>query len=211
MEAFRRMWRGEVALVKTFWLWGVLALIVLTIGGQFALVSLMLAAPGSAIFLGLVFGVAAVIYQVTVSIGIWRSAGAYAGPRFWTVLARVVVVLSFVSLLLSAVLVGHQMSQDTHDPSRTSATVSGTLSRSDAYPFTGLWKGDCGEGFGLAIEPTSQPAVYSVSFCGPGGCFKPGSYRPNSAIVGDPDYRVIDQDTIEIRGLDGFSKYKRCE
>jgi hypothetical protein len=45
----------------------------------------------------------------------------------------------------------------------------------------------------------------SISFCGPGGCSKPGTYRPNSPIFGDPSYRVVDADIIEVLGGDGFA------
>jgi hypothetical protein len=74
---------------------------------------------------------------------------------------------------------------------------------------SGFWKNDCAENFGLKIAPAGKD-LYSISFCGPGGCFEPGSYRPNSAIFGDPLYRVKDANTIEVLGADGFSTYRRC-
>ena len=53
--------------------------------------------------------------------------------------------------------------------------------------------------------------MYSVSFCGPGGCFEPGTYRPNTPIVGDPEYQVIDSNTLGISRKDGtFQQYSRC-
>ena len=73
----------------------------------------------------------------------------------------------------------------------------------------GFWKDHCEDEFGLKIEPAG-PEMYSISFCGPGGCFEPGTYRPNSAIFGDEAYRVIDANTLEVLGGDGFSKYYRC-
>jgi len=80
---------------------------------------------------------------------------------------------------------------------------------SATHPLAGFWKSpDCTDRFGLAISPADQ--LYSVSFCGPGGCFAPSSYRPNTAIVGDSQYRVIDNNTIEVSGRDGFRKYVRC-
>jgi len=74
---------------------------------------------------------------------------------------------------------------------------------------SGFWKDHCEDAFGLKIEPAGGE-LYSISFCGPGGCFEPGTYRPNSAIVGDESYRVIDADTLEVLGGDGFSRYYRC-
>jgi hypothetical protein len=74
---------------------------------------------------------------------------------------------------------------------------------------SGFWKHHCEDGYGLKIEPAGRD-FYSVSFCGPGGCFEPGTYRPNSPIFSDQSYRVIDGNTLEVLGGDGFSTYYRC-
>jgi hypothetical protein len=74
---------------------------------------------------------------------------------------------------------------------------------------SGFWKDHCEDEHGLKIE-SAAGGLYSISFCGPGGCFEPGTYRPNSTIFGDHSYRVIDAKTIEVLGGDGFSTYVRC-
>lgn len=56
----------------------------------------------------------------------------------------------------------------------------------------------------------TKRSLATVFECGPGGCFKLGSYRANTRLTGDPAYRVIDPDVIEVRGRDGFSRYRRC-
>lgn len=72
-----------------------------------------------------------------------------------------------------------------------------------------FWKDHCEDDFGLKIESAGGD-LYSISFCGPGGCFEPGTYRPNSPIFGDEAYRVKDANTLEVLGGDGFSTYFRC-
>lgn len=80
----------------------------------------------------------------------------------------------------------------------------------ESHPLAGFWKDrDCSDNFGLAIGPASED-MYYVSFCGPGGCFEPGTYRPNTPIQGDPHYKVISLNIIEVRGRDGFTTYFRC-
>ena len=97
---------------------------------------------------------------------------------------------------------------DSHDPGRTAEK---TAIASPSHPYAGFWKEPgCRDEFGLAIAPAGSE-TYSVSFCGPGGCFKPGTYRPNTKLTGDSDYRIIDKDTIEVSGENGFAKYVRCE
>jgi hypothetical protein len=76
--------------------------------------------------------------------------------------------------------------------------------------FTGFWKENCTDAFGVQIKPYDDQ-LYSVSFCGPGGCHEPGKWRPNTAIKNDPDYRIINNNLIEINhGITGWSKYKKC-
>jgi len=75
--------------------------------------------------------------------------------------------------------------------------------------FTGFWKGDCTDAFGIQIKPHSGKD-YSVSFCGPGGCFEPGAWKPNTPIEGDPAYRVIDAKTIEIMQGERWQRFTKC-
>lgn len=91
----------------------------------------------------------------------------------------------------------------------TSLTIMGQLELDESHPFIGLWRDHCSDPFGLAIDRAGDN-LYSVSFCGPGGCFEPGTYRPNTPIVGDPYHRVIDTDTIDVSSINGFDTYHRC-
>jgi hypothetical protein len=211
VRALVKIWRGEVPLAQAFWLWGVVVLVALTVGGQYAIFHLAMAGVGGILFFGFLFAACVLIYQVAVSVGVWRSAGHYSGPWVWVLLARLAAVLSLGSMTLGAVSIALLSQNDTHDRSSNSANVATTLVPSTEYPLTGFWKNSCTENFGLAIKPAAEPRIYSVTFCGPGGCFKPGTYRPNTAIVDDPAYRVIDQETIEVEGHDGFSRYVRCQ
>ena len=101
-------------------------------------------------------------------------------------------------------------SVDRDDPDKDSSNVSALLDRDSTYPYVGLWKENCGENFGLSIDKVSG-GLYSVSFCGPSGCFKPGTYLPNTKLEEDHNYIIIDKNTIQVKGKDGFSTYRRCE
>jgi ribosomal protein L39E len=80
---------------------------------------------------------------------------------------------------------------------------------SKSHPLGGFWKRSNLDEQGLAIG-SAGGAMYFVSFCGPGGCFAKGQYRPNTTVFGDPDYKVVDENTIEVKGKNGFSRYTRC-
>ena len=77
-----------------------------------------------------------------------------------------------------------------------------------SHPLAGFWKTNEKYAHGIAIGPAGDN-LYYISFCGPGGCFKENTYMANSQIIDDDNYKVIDDDTIEIRGKKGFDKYKR--
>lgn len=112
-----------------------------------------------------------------------------------------------VRLFAMCAILGLASCIDSHDPDRTAEK---TAVPDDAHPLAGFWKEPgCTDNFGLAIAPAGGK-TYSISFCGPGGCFKPGTYRPNTTLVDDPAYKVVDANTIEVKGADGFSKYVRC-
>lgn len=82
--------------------------------------------------------------------------------------------------------------------------------KTKTHPLGGFWKRKTKHEFGLAIGP-AEDGKYFISFCGPGGCFEKGTYRQNSTIIDDPLYRVIDDNTIEVEGKKGFSRYVRVK
>lgn len=75
--------------------------------------------------------------------------------------------------------------------------------------FTGFWKTNCTDAFGVQIK--KQPGnLFSVSFCGPGGCSAPGEWMPNTAIVGDPKYQLVNATTLEIQYGEGWHRFTKC-
>lgn len=77
--------------------------------------------------------------------------------------------------------------------------------------FTGFWKTDCEQIFGLQFQPSEKPGVYSVSLCGPEGCLDSGTHRPATTVQGDPAYEVLSAEEILIReGARRDSTYVKC-
>lgn len=78
------------------------------------------------------------------------------------------------------------------------------------HPLAGFYKDEgCSENFGWAIGPANEKEYY-ISFCGPGGCFPAGTYRPNTTIYNDSNYKVINSDKIRFLSHDGWSTHVRC-
>ena len=208
---FTRLWRGDIGLSKVFWIYGVAVIIFLWLVFAGVLYRLAIGGVDKTLFPGLLLLSLLIGYQILVSVGVWRSAGNYSGKRVWAFLARSTTVLAGILLLANIWVMAQVFRLDAHDPSRNSANVAAHIDRKPELPFSGFWKGECGEDFGLAIEPSPNGSNYSVSFCGPGGCFKPGTYRPDTSLINDPKYKIVDNNTIEVSSRDGFSRYVRCQ
>jgi len=76
--------------------------------------------------------------------------------------------------------------------------------------FSGTWKTNCANGFGLLIQRAEGP-FYSVIFCGLRACSR--SWTPDTRIKGDPKYKSVSDGELGIRRLDdsgSFFFYKRC-
>ena len=91
MGFFLRLWHGNVRLVITFWVFGVLTSAL--IGIPLGILSLMLRSPG------LVY---VIIFPVTIfqSVAIWRSANRYPGPTSNKKLAQMSVALGVLFTVL---------------------------------------------------------------------------------------------------------------
>jgi hypothetical protein len=86
---FRRHWRGELGLSHSFWANGV----AIGFGGMVVVTGFGMEAALLSWWFGLVL-IAYFIVIVWLTVGIWRAAGRYAGPRTWKVLARIFAIVA---------------------------------------------------------------------------------------------------------------------
>jgi hypothetical protein len=76
--------------------------------------------------------------------------------------------------------------------------------------FTGLWKEQCEDEFGLRIGHEGDDGKYLIIFCGPGGCEDPDNGR-RTFITGDRNYQIIDDNELVQTGEQGGrQRYRRC-
>jgi hypothetical protein len=101
-------------------------------------------------------------------------------------------------------------------PYKTVADIRKKIAEDD-YPgepdpsknFTGFWKEDCDQAFGLQIMAHGTDGKYSIVFCGPGGCGDPDEGRI-TFITKDRDYVVVSESEIRERSANGWETYHRC-
>lgn len=96
LKQLRDLWRGALKLSDAFWTWGVIGGFLVNISTS--TISLMLITfdrPWLALIIG--YG-ASVPYNILSTIGIWRSAAGYEGPKLHADLARWTTAI-FMSVL----------------------------------------------------------------------------------------------------------------
>ena len=92
---FVAFWNGDVSLVKSYWLIGVLLTIGVVLVATFLVIAVGL--PYEAMF-----GIY-IPWVIYITVGIWRSADKYKGAKFWEIFAKVAVVFGIVSNLFSMI------------------------------------------------------------------------------------------------------------
>ena len=98
---FRKLANGDFGLAKTYWLYGVLVGIVVSI------ISNAITSVGGFVILML----AHMAYSILVIKGTWRAADRYQGPHRWAVLAKIAAVLGAISLVAGLVMVVRLLGQ----------------------------------------------------------------------------------------------------
>jgi hypothetical protein len=95
-----RLWRGEIVLWKSFWLFGVggAAVIGLPI---FAAMMALTDVPDDTTATIFVFALGfLLVYLIWAFVGIWRSANSYTGNRTWSIFAKVAVAAEALKIVL---------------------------------------------------------------------------------------------------------------
>ena len=101
-----RLWRGEITLWKTFWLFGVGGGLVLGLPIFSAMLALTDVPDDITAMVFLAALGFLLVYLTWVFVGIWRASNKYSGERIWVVLAKIAVVAGTfnIGLLMVSVL-----------------------------------------------------------------------------------------------------------
>jgi hypothetical protein len=228
MSLIRRLFHGEVVLPRAFWLFGALgtaAIIFLFYAWDVVQLVLVIVRPPENFHRNLYVSTAMQVlataaFIAIVPIAIWRSARNYEGRRSWAVLAKLgVIVFALILLMnsaakvyLSAIVALGDDAKDIADPKRNSMNAPRSLKRDARFPYTGFWQVKCDPNdIGITIEGETRlfKKPYRLEFCGEQGCM----LRSYGRILSDPEFRIIDTDTIEFeasRALVTPTIYHRC-
>tara|TARA_B110000008_G_C16873383_1_gene525742 strand:+ start:535 stop:888 length:354 start_codon:yes stop_codon:yes gene_type:complete len=92
----KRLMDGDLSLVKTYWLYGVVGSILMNIVLLIPLMAESLPLLYGAIFVSLA-------YAFVVLTGIWNSATKHHGYKFWAILAKIIVIFNGLYIFMAFV------------------------------------------------------------------------------------------------------------
>jgi hypothetical protein len=96
MTRLSALWLGNLPLEVAFWTWAVIGgMAVNIITSLLFLVLVIQGQPLAAFVVGYLLSVP---YNIVATVGVWRSASQYSGPRHWADLARLVTTVGMVIL-----------------------------------------------------------------------------------------------------------------
>ena len=96
MAFLKQMRNGELGLAKTFWLYGVVASIVLQMIFMF---SLLFVIPA------FIVGPLMIYYVILNLLGVWKASDGYQGPGVWAILAKIFVALNIVMIAITIITI----------------------------------------------------------------------------------------------------------
>ncbi len=99
MDLIRELWRGNVGLSRTFWVFGIAVNLLLTFAILYLNAQGGILTTGMGVILLLVLSSFSIIYYPFILIAIWRSANKYQGLRRLVIAAKVAVVFGWVRYL----------------------------------------------------------------------------------------------------------------
>lgn len=93
---------------------------------------------------------------------------------------------------------------------RTALAIENSPGEPDAsLNLAGFWKEKCTEKFGLRIKTVDRPHMYTVTFCGPGGCGDEANER-KTFINGDKRYSIVSATELQVGRGENWTNYKKC-
>ncbi len=98
MTQVAALWRGQVPLAKTGWLYGLIGLLFLIV--PLALVPSLGLGPSPRELI-LALSMATLLYATFIAVAIWRAASNYQGRRAWRLLAKGSVLFVVLQVAVS--------------------------------------------------------------------------------------------------------------
>ncbi len=91
-----RLFRGDISLKITFWIWFIIINIVLSKSIEFLFNKQTIKELNISSYLVIIISIIYSLYLLFVFIAIWRSSTKYNGPKLWSILSKIVVIANSI-------------------------------------------------------------------------------------------------------------------
>jgi len=98
MELVKRLWAGDLPLKKVFWDYAIFYGLLVNVTTDVAFYALLMN-DGNMALVALAFAIP-IPYNILIVVAVWRSAGRYPGPKKWSELARIGIIIWMTGLTL---------------------------------------------------------------------------------------------------------------
>jgi len=103
MQLIKDLWRGDISLVKTYWLFGVAPSVIFYLALTYVQHQGDILASGFGVLFVCGFVLFFfIIYSGFICIAIWRSANKYQGMKKYAILAKVAAIFGVMALIKAA-------------------------------------------------------------------------------------------------------------
>ena len=92
MDLLKKFYAGDIILWKSYWLVGVLCSLVVG-----AIAGLIGAFTGMADLTKVIYAA----WMIIATVGTWKSSDKYKGPKYWSILAKIGIIVGIIQVLSS--------------------------------------------------------------------------------------------------------------
>lgn len=95
---FIRLFKGEISLPMTYWVWFFFINFVILIASSFYFNNLPLELTSSQRYISIAIAIFSILYSIFILIAVWRSATKHDGSKLWANVAKIIVIFNLINL-----------------------------------------------------------------------------------------------------------------
>ena len=104
MNFIKNFWNGNVPLVISYWVIGVIVNVIVSfaIGFIVTFLLIILGAPNTSI--NIVLHLCLIAWVIFLTVGIWRSSDKYPGKKIWPIITKIVLIIGIIYFAVDTII-----------------------------------------------------------------------------------------------------------
>ena len=104
MNYLKKFWDGDVPLVISYWIIGVILNVIVSFSIGFILTFVLLTLGTSDTTINILLNLFIIAWIIFLTVGIWRSADKYQGKKIWSHLTKLVLVIGIIWVFVDTIV-----------------------------------------------------------------------------------------------------------